>query len=133
MGIIPAEAGIAAGGAASAVASIPYVGPAMAAAAYAETMGMVMGGLAVASASGGFDIPSGANPLTQLHENEMVLPAHIANPLRDSLASGSSGGGSGSTVNINATPMKGGFLMMHKDELAKAIKSLHRDNMIKFA
>ena len=92
MGIIPAEAGIAAGGAASAVASIPYVGPAMAAAAYAETMGMVMGGLAVASASGGFDIPSGANPLTQLHANEMVLPAHIANPLRDSLSGGGVGG-----------------------------------------
>ena len=133
LGIIPAEAAIAAGGAASSVASIPYVGPALAAAAYAETMGMVLGGLAVASASGGFDIPSGANPLTQLHENEMVLPAHIANPLRDSLASGATSSGGGSTVNINATPMKGGFLMMHKEELAKAIKSLHRDNMIKFA
>ena len=130
-GTIPAEAATAAGAAAASVAGIPVVGPAMAAAAYAETMGMVMGGLAVASASGGFDIPSGMNPMTQLHEEEMVLPAHIANPMRDMLSNG--GGGGGSTVNINSTPLRGGFLMMHKDELAKAITALHRDNMIKFA
>jgi hypothetical protein len=29
--------------------------------------------------------PGGVNPLTQLHEKEMVLPAHIAEPLRASL------------------------------------------------
>jgi len=131
-GTIPAETGVAAMGAASAVASIPIVGPAMAVAAAAEMSAMGAGYLALASASGGFDIPANANPLTQLHASEMVLPAHIANPLRESLAGGGMGGG-GSTVNINATPMKGGFLMMHKEELAKAIKSLHRDNMIKFA
>lgn len=130
--MIPAETAIAAMGAASAVAGIPIIGPGLAVAAAAEMSIMGAGYMALASASGGFDIPAGANPLTQLHASEMVLPAHIANPLRDSLAGGGIGGG-GSTVNINATPMKGGFLMMHKEELAKAIKSLHRDNMIKFA
>lgn len=36
----------------------------------------------VFSASGGFDVPSGKNPLTLLHENEMVLPAKYANIIR---------------------------------------------------
>ncbi len=36
-----------------------------------------------ASAAGGYDIPSGVNPMTQLHEEEMVLPAKYANAIRD--------------------------------------------------
>ena len=44
------------------------------------------------SAAGGFDIPANVNPVTQLHAREMVLPAHIADPLRDSLAGGGQGG-----------------------------------------
>jgi hypothetical protein len=80
--VIPAEAAIAAGGAAMAVAPIPIVGPALAAAAYAETMALVMSGLAVASAEGGYDIPAGLNPMTQLHEREMVLPAEHADTIR---------------------------------------------------
>lgn len=86
--VIPAEAAEAAGAAASAVAGIPIVGPALAAAAFAETMAMVMGGLAVASAAHGFDIPSGVNPMTQLHEQEMVLPAEHANTIRQLSAGG---------------------------------------------
>ena len=129
--VVGVNAAEAASGAAASVAPTPFVGPALAAAAFAATMAMVLGAKSLFSASGGFDIPPGTNPLTQLHESEMVLPSHIANPLRDSLSGGGMGGGS--TVNINATPMKGGFLMMHKEELAKALKSMHRDNMIKFA
>lgn len=81
-GVIPAEAATAAGAAAASVAGIPFVGPALAAAAYAETMAMVMGGLAVASASGGYDIPAGVNPVTQLHAEEMVLPKGPSNTVR---------------------------------------------------
>ena len=36
----------------------------------------------VASARGGYDIPAGVNPLTQLHEEEMVLPKQHANTIR---------------------------------------------------
>ena len=50
----------------------------------------------VSSAEGGFDIPTGVNPLTQLHQEEMVLPARFANPLRDMLTSVSPSGASGS-------------------------------------
>lgn len=68
-----AEAAVAA---MASVAAIPIVGWALApetgAAIYAE-------GLAyLASASGGYDIGAGVNPITQLHEKEMVLPATIA-------------------------------------------------------
>lgn len=129
--VVGVNAAEAASGAAAAVAPTPFIGPGLAAAAFAGTMAMVLGAKSLFSASGGFDVPAGANPLTQLHASEMVLPAHIANPLRDSLSGGGIGGGG--SVTVNATNMKGGFLMLHRDELAKVIKSLHRDNTLKFA
>lgn len=99
--VIPAEAAAAAGGAAESVASIPYVGPALAAAAYAETYALVMSGMSVASARGGFDIPAGVNPLTQLHEREMVLPAAQADAVRN-MAEGGGPGGSAMNITIQA-------------------------------
>jgi hypothetical protein len=97
--IITTLAAQAAAGAFAATAAIPYVGPelapAAAALAYADTMSFQ----AAASAAGGFDIPAGMNPVTQLHQKEMVLPAHIAQPLRNMLKGG---GGGGQTVNISA-------------------------------
>ena len=92
--VIPAEAATAAGGAASAVAGIPIVGPALAAEAFAATMAMVMGGLGLASASGGYDIPAGVNPLVQAHAQEMILPAKYADVIRG-LADGGGGSGGG--------------------------------------
>lgn len=96
-----AEAG--AGGVASMAAApfpinlmAPLFGAAMAATA------MSYG--ALASASGGFDIPSGLNPLTQLHQEEMVLPASIANPLRDSIA-GSGGLAANAPVSFTINTM----------------------------
>ncbi|TDR82210.1 hypothetical protein [Paludibacterium purpuratum] len=92
-GVVSANAAEAASGAAASVASIPFVGWAMAAGVFASTMAMVMGAKgSIPSARGGFDIPAGINPLTQLHEREMVLPAAQADAVRD-MANG--GGGSG--------------------------------------
>jgi len=54
-----------------------------------------------ASAAGGFDVPSGVNPVTQLHEREMVLPREQADVIRG-MASGKSSGGSGG-VNVSVT------------------------------
>lgn len=51
-------------------------------------------------AAGGFDIPSGMNPVTQLHEKEMVLPAQYADVIRG-LAN--NGGASGGGININTS------------------------------
>jgi len=62
----------------------------------APAFGLAMAGLAAsytvaAAASQGFDIPAGLNPITQLHEKEMVLPAKHADVIRE-IADG--GGGS---------------------------------------
>jgi len=127
--VIPAEAGIAASGAAAAVAPTPIVGPVLAAAAFAATMAMVLG--AKKSAAGGFDIPSGLNPVTQLHQEEMVLPAHIANPLRDSLAAGGTGGGD-VHVHLHAGAMLdphgvSNFFQKNSHTLAPALRTLARN------
>lgn len=82
-GKIPALTGIAAMGAASAVASIPYVGPALAVEAAADMDALGVSQLATASAEGGYDIPKGVNPVTQLHQNEMVLPSKYADIIRN--------------------------------------------------
>jgi lambda family phage tail tape measure protein len=72
-------------------AAIPIVGPGLAPAAAAAALAMSEGfaataiaaaTLSVASAAKGFDIPAGVNPLTQLHEKEMVLPAQHADTIR---------------------------------------------------
>ena len=130
--IIPAEAGIAAGAAASAVAGIPIVGPAMAAAAYGQTYAMVMAGMLVASAAKGFDIPKGLNPLTQLHEEEMVLPAVHANTIR---RLGESGSGNTTApagdvhmhVHTQSTQDFQQFLKRNSHALAPALRRMARN------
>lgn len=83
---IATNAAVGASGAFAATAPIPFVGPALAPGVAAAAMAAILGFGTLLSAKGGMDIPSGANPLTQLHEEEMVLPAHLANPLRGLLA-----------------------------------------------
>lgn len=50
-------------------------------------------GIAIASAEGGYDIPGGVNPVTQLHEKEMVLPKAQAEVIRGLARNGGAGGG----------------------------------------
>ncbi|WP_240489961.1 transglycosylase SLT domain-containing protein [Acinetobacter baumannii] len=105
-------------GAFKAMVSIPYIGPVLAVAAGASALALV-GGLAgkIKSARGGYDIPAGVNPVTQLHEDEMVLPSQHANTIREmgkALRNGASfgaaavaeGGGAGATINISAIDAK---------------------------
>ena len=117
---------VAAMGAAASVASIPYVGPVLAAAAAASMEAMGQGYVAQAACAQGYDVPSGINPVAQLHQEEMVLPADIAKPLRDAIKGGGSGGGGGhSTYNIRALDAKSfkQFLSGNKG----AIKGLRRN------
>ena len=127
----------AASGAAAAMASIPYAGPALAMAAAAAMLAFVMGmnggggggsttttTTRIPSARGGWDIPAGINPLTQLHEREMVLPAAQADAVRQ-MAEG--GGGDGQSVVINTT----GGDFIHKRDLAKLLKTLKKDYIFK--
>nr|DAS09005.1 MAG TPA: Tail tape measure [Caudoviricetes sp.] len=131
--VVTANATQAASGAAASQASIPYVGPILAVAAMAAIMAAVMGLMGggggsqttttttrIPSAAGGWDIPAGINPLTQLHENEMVLPAEHAQTIRE--MAGQSGGDD-STIIINST----GGDFIHKRDLAKLLKQMKRD------
>lgn len=123
---ISAEGAKAGAGAAASQASIPYVGPILAIAAMASVLASVLGlGSGIKSAAGGFDVPAGLNPMTQLHGSEMVLPADIANPLRDSLRGG---GTTGRDVVVNLQGVSAGefFIAVRKD-LVAALKNAHRE------
>ena len=67
----------------------------------------IVAGTAIASAEGGYDIPAGVNPMTQLHEREMVLPKEQADVVRNMARTG---GGAGGMPNItlinNGTPQR---------------------------
>ena len=120
-----------------AIAGIPIVGPVLAVGAAAAAMAAVRGLLGgggggggtttsvtrIPSAAGGWDIPAGLNPMAQLHEQEMVLPAEQANVIRNLAGNG----GGEVKVTISAHPMPGDFFMVHRKELAKAMKAAHRD------
>ena len=99
-----ANAAQAASGAMASAAAIPYIGwiiaPIEGAAIYAAA-------LAFPSAAGGWDIPTGINPVTQLHSGEMVLPQKFADVFRG-LAEGQGAGKSGGnhTINLSATDAK---------------------------
>jgi hypothetical protein len=108
----------------------PIAGAIAAAAAFAGTMAFE----GAASAEGGYDIPAGVNPLTQLHAQEMVLPAHLANPMRSMLAdygqpgNGPWGGGAGShSFSFGDTHIHGAPNMSPSD--FKSALAEHRSNV----
>lgn len=119
------------------MASIPFpLNIALGAAAFAGVAGIVG---KIASARGGYDIPAGVNPVTQLHEEEMVLPKQHANTIRalgKSLSSGGGiGGGGGSSAQtfnnftIQAWDSKDvrRFMEKHGRELAGGLKGYNRN------
>jgi hypothetical protein len=120
-------------GAYSALVGIPIIGPVIAppAAAAAAAAVLVVRGT-IASAAGGYDIPAGLNPLAQLHAQEMVLPATLANPMRSLLTNyaGANGGDAASagdshvhnwTVNaVDAASVKA-LLSQHGDTLMNVL------------
>lgn len=78
----------------------PEMGP-FAAGPAAGSMAAVAGvaGSIASSAGGEWQVP--VDRLNMVHKNETILPAHIAEPLRDMIARGGSGGG-GDTIHIHA-------------------------------
>lgn len=121
-------------GAAASQAAIPIVGPGLAAAAMAATFAAVtaMAGK-VPSASQGFAIPKGVNPLTQLHEEEMVLPAKYADVIKSMADQGGSaaGGGLGNVhLNVSAIDARSfESFLVHRggaEALVKALASVSR-------
>ncbi len=82
----------AASGAASAVASIPYAGPILAVVNYGIVLAKVLAGVSSVSAQGGADLPSGGPFPGVLHSRELVLPAPIAETVRQRMAFDRGGG-----------------------------------------
>jgi hypothetical protein len=125
------DAAGAAQGAYNAIVHIPYIGPFLAPAAAATAYAGVM---AFGSAEGGFDIPPGVNPLTQLHASEMVLPANLAQGVRNMTNQGG-GGGQGGDLNqtINLTAWDGrsvvDMLGSNNRVIAQAVQTAMRGGM----
>ena len=125
------DAAGAAAGAYKAMAGIPIIGPALGAGAAAVAFAAVEGFGQIASAEGGWDIPGGINPITQLHQNEMVLPATIAQPFKSMLSDyGSSGGGfgGGHSFNFGDFNVHRGPTTMSDRDFQKALAD-HRDHV----
>jgi hypothetical protein len=110
------------------IAAIPIIGPALAPAAAAAAGVLILGFAGhVASAEGGYDIPRGLNPITQLHQNEMVLPSALADKVRNM----TDGAGSGNQLHVHVHTMdtKGvkQFLQANKAHLVSVLNGAERD------
>lgn len=125
-GQIATNAAVAGSGAAASQASIPIVGPGLALAAMAAVFAAVMGlgggggGGKTPSARDGWNIPSGVNPVTQLHEKEMVLDEENADTIRGL----KDGGGT-----IVLYTQGGDFI--HKNDLGRLLKKMGRQFVFK--
>ena len=115
----------AAAGAYAAVAPIPVLGPALAPIAAATAVGAVLA-FDVASAAGGWDRVPADGMMTELHKDEMVLPAGLASSLRASL--GQSGGGA---VTLNYAPSLGGGQAAMSRADAETFFRSHGDLMLR--
>jgi hypothetical protein len=124
------DAVTAAKGAYASASQVPYIGwiiaPVAAAAAFA-------GVEAFGSAEGGFDIPPGVNPMTQLHAKELVLPAHLAEGVRNMTAQGGQSGGGSTTVHNNISAWDGRSVMdtltNNSRTIAGAVQKARRSGM----
>lgn len=129
--IIGAEGAKAGAGAAASQAAIPIVGPALAIAAMAATLTAVLAlRKNIKSAARGYDIPAGVNPQVQLHEQEMVLPANLAQGVRSMIARGEDNvtGGGGTSVVVNAIDSRSfeKYLDRNSNVLAKLSRQQRR-------
>ena len=111
-------------GAAESQAAIPIVGPALAMAAMAAITAAVLGlGSSVKSAAGGYDVPAGLNPVTQLHAQEMVLPVEHANTIRELSRAGVA---ASPPIELRGVSAGEFFIAVRKDLLA-VLKGAHRE------
>ncbi len=132
-------AAVAAVAASASVAAIPLVGWAMAPGVAAATYADGMAYAALASAAGGWGQVPQDGMMTELHKDEMVLPASIASPLRQSLASPRSGAaGQGTTMNFQFAPTVSAvdatgvdqLLQQHQDIFIKNVRNWHRNGKL---
>lgn len=116
---LPAVANIAGGKAAEAVAPTPWVGPALAAAAFAATVAMIMG--SSGHAVGSWNVPG--DMVTKVHTGEMIVPEQFAKNVRD----GGGLGGGGGTVHLHVNAIDAGSVRrLFKNNGAAIAESLRR-------
>jgi hypothetical protein len=98
-----ANIAVAVSGAAASQASIPFAGPFLAAGAASSMLSLLEGmtGPLLASAAGGFDVPMGVNPITQIHSREMVLPERYADVIRGMAAAPDGGVADSGDVHVH--------------------------------
>lgn len=133
--VVSAEAAKAGAGAAASQAGIPIIGPALAIGAMAAIFAAVMAmGSKRKSASKGYDIPSGVNPLVQAHEEEMILPKEQANAVRQMAKLGlaehrvGNGGGVSQSIHVKAMDARSVVQSLRSGgALQKALRGMHRD------
>jgi hypothetical protein len=126
-GQIQMDAAVAAAGTMASISAIPYVGPfiapGMATAAYGETLGWAAGlGAGLFSAAGGlWNVP--ADTLAMVHKQETIIPAAIAQPMRDFFTGGGGSGGGSYAITIQAIDTQSGaqFLMNNAPLIAKGL------------
>jgi hypothetical protein len=132
LGQIASHAAVAGAAAFASTAAIPIVGPMLAPAAgmaaYAGAMSF-SSLAAIPSARHGYDIPAGVNPLTQLHEKEMVLPQGPADMFRDMANNGGGAGRSDVHLHVHALDAKDvrRFLLDNSDAVADSVRKAHRN------
>lgn len=130
---IMASAWQAMAGAFAAMTAIPIIGPALGVAAAVAAGAFVFGLVKnVASAEGGYDIPAGTNPLTQLHEQEMVLPKQYANVIRQAAnGEGQLGGGGVYHYNDHSGRLTPADIRRNARVFAEEMQKLRRNGAIK--
>ena len=104
--------------AAGSVAGYPYVGPILAAAAFAAMMAMVLGSRG--HAVGSWDVPG--DMITKIHKGEMIVPQQFADNVRDN---GGLGGGGAVHFHVNAVDAAGVSRML-KDNASSVSEVLRR-------
>lgn len=122
-------AGVAGAAGVASAAAIPVIGWEIAPEAGAMDYAAAMSYAATASARNGFDVPAGVNPVTQLHEREMVLPAQQADVIRGMADSGSTGANGALHVTINAVDAASvkKLFMQHGSALVASLKAQNRN------
>jgi len=128
----PMNAATAAGAAFASTCAIPIVGPEMAPAVAAESYAQALAA-GVSSAAGGWDrVP--ADQIAQIHKNEMILPASLAEGVRKNLGDGNvkgngNGGGDHFHFHNHAVDAKGFEAMINRNDNQGALIRSMREAM----
>jgi hypothetical protein len=107
----------------------PELGPFAAIPATAAAALVLAKEVLIPSAAGGWDVPAGLNPLTQLHAREMVLPAQYADVIRGLGQGEAQPGGGDIHLHVNAVDSRSveRLFAENKGAIARALRAAHRN------